>query len=150
MLWRTGHETWTTALPTSLSPSGNCASRLRLMDARSEAVRNFSLDVQARECVGLIGASGAGKSTILNAIGGFIAPTSGEVIVNGFKVTAPGADRGVVFQTHNLFPWKTVLQNVEFGPRMRGESRRSRRLRCAELLSAVGGSGILPTFIRRI
>jgi len=106
-----------------------------------EAVSKLSLDVFRGECLSLVGASGAGKTTILNVVAGFLAPTSGTVIVNGKEVTSAGPDRGVVFQTNNLFPWKTVLQNVEFGSRMRSVDAGARREIANELLSAVGMAG---------
>jgi NitT/TauT family transport system ATP-binding protein len=102
------------------------------------AVQNLSLDIYLNECVSLIGVSGAGKSTIVNAIAGFIPATTGAVFVNGNQVTSAGPDRGVVFQTNSLFPWKRVLENVEFGPRMRGMSAETRKKIATDLLAAVG------------
>ena len=107
-------------------------------DRSVEAVRNLSLDVFRNECLSLVGVSGAGKSTILNVIAGFLTPTSGAVLVNGNEVTSAGPDRGFVFQTNSLFPWKRVLQNVEFGPRMRGIDAKTRKRAATNLLSAVG------------
>jgi NitT/TauT family transport system ATP-binding protein len=108
-------------------------------DGRSvEAVKDLSLDVYKNECLSLVAASGAGKTTILNTVAGFLAPTSGKVVVNGNDVTSAGPDRGVVFQTNNLFPWKTVLQNVEFGSRMREVNASARRNIANDLLEAVG------------
>jgi NitT/TauT family transport system ATP-binding protein len=80
-----------------------------------EALRDLSLAVAHGEFVSLVGPSGCGKSTILHVIAGFIAPQSGTVTIDGKPVTGPGADRGVVFQRHNLLPWKTVRENVAFG-----------------------------------
>jgi NitT/TauT family transport system ATP-binding protein len=83
-----------------------------------EALRDLSLEVARGEFVSLVGPSGCGKSTILHVIAGFIAPQSGTVSVNGKQVTGPGTDRGVVFQRHNLFPWKTVRENIALGPKV--------------------------------
>ena len=84
------------------------------------AVRDVSLTVEQGEFVAIVGPSGCGKTTILNMVAGFLPPTSGEIILNDRPVKGPGPERGVVFQSFALFPWKTVLENVAFGPRMRG------------------------------
>ena len=84
------------------------------------AVSDVSLTVEQGEFVAIVGPSGCGKTTILNMVAGFLPPTSGEIILNDRAVSGPGPERGVVFQSFALFPWKTVLENVAFGPRMRG------------------------------
>lgn len=84
------------------------------------AVNQTSTEIQPGEFVCILGPSGSGKSTLLNAVAGFIPPTSGQVRIDGETVTEPGPDRGMVFQQHSLFPWKTVLQNIAFGPRVSG------------------------------
>lgn len=102
------------------------------------AVSSLSLAVQPGEFVSLIGPSGCGKSTVLNAVAGFLAPTRGQVAVDGEIVRGPGADRGMVFQQHSLFPWKTVRENVEFGLKMKGLSALDRQ-RTARTLLGIGG-----------
>ncbi|MGA8614578.1 MAG: ABC transporter ATP-binding protein [Xanthobacteraceae bacterium] len=87
------------------------------------AVDRISFQVSSGEFVCLLGPSGCGKSTVLNAIAGFEAPFEGHVSVADQVVIAPGRDRGMVFQQPNLFPWKSVRQNIAFGPRMLGKSR---------------------------
>lgn len=84
------------------------------------AVNATSAEIQPGEFVCLLGPSGSGKSTLLNAVAGFIPPTTGQVTIDGEVITEPGPDRGMVFQQHSLFPWKTVLQNIAFGPRVSG------------------------------
>ncbi len=84
------------------------------------ALQNIDLKLKANEVVCLVGASGCGKSTILNLIAGFEEPTNGEILIDGRKISRPGPDRGVVFQDHGLFPWLSVADNVRFGPRARG------------------------------
>ena len=84
------------------------------------AVHDVSLNVPEGEFVSIVGPSGCGKSTILNMIAGFIPITGGEILVGGQPVKGPGPDRGVVFQSFALFAWRTVLENVAFGPKMRG------------------------------
>jgi len=85
------------------------------------AADRVSFDVYGGEFVCLLGPSGCGKSTVLNVIAGFETPFEGHVSVAGHTVTSPGPDRGMVFQQPNLFPWKTVRQNIVFGPRMLGK-----------------------------
>jgi NitT/TauT family transport system ATP-binding protein len=87
------------------------------------AVRDVSFRVEPGEFVAVVGPSGCGKTTILNMIAGFLSHTGGDILLDGKPVQGPGRERGVVFQSFALFPWKTVLENVGFGPKMRGLSR---------------------------
>ncbi len=84
------------------------------------AVDRLSLDVADREIVSIVGPSGCGKSTLLRLVAGLVRPSTGEIRLDGRVVQAPGADRGMVFQSYTLFPWLTVQGNVEFGPKIRG------------------------------
>jgi len=111
-------------------------------DARTvEAVRRFTLMTTPGEFVALLGPSGCGKTSVLNAVAGFVLPTVGRVVVDGEIVTQPGADRGMVFQQHSLFPWKTVLGNVEFGLKMSGVGKKERKSQAHAYLSLVGLTG---------
>lgn len=76
------------------------------------AIKDISLTVQKGEIVSLIGHSGCGKSTLMGTISGMVKATQGEVFANGKKVTAPGPDRGIVFQNYSLLPWLTVYKNI--------------------------------------
>ncbi|TCT09329.1 NitT/TauT family transport system ATP-binding protein [Tepidamorphus gemmatus] len=102
------------------------------------AVRDVSLNVEEGDFVAVVGPSGCGKSTILNMIAGFIPITSGRILVGGREVKGPGADRGVVFQSFALFPWKTVAENVTFGPKMRGVGKAERQRIAEEYLALAG------------
>jgi len=108
----------------------------------TEAVRDVSLDVVDKPGVGeiivFLGPSGCGKSTILKSVAGLLAPTRGEILVDGQPVTGVGRDRGMVFQAYTSFGWLTVEQNVEYGLRLRGVPAAERRERARRYLAAVG------------
>jgi len=92
------------------------------------AVENLSLDVHEGEFMCLLGASGCGKSTMINMFAGFTQPTSGEVLLHGVPITGIEPRCGMVFQSYALFPWKTVRANVEFGLKMQGKPAAERRV----------------------
>jgi NitT/TauT family transport system ATP-binding protein len=102
------------------------------------ALRGLDLQVAPGELVSVLGPSGCGKSTIIGAVAGFTRVSSGEVRVGQQPVRAPGPDRGVVFQQHTLFPWKTVLENVAFGLKMQRIARAERLRTAREVLAHVG------------
>ena len=102
------------------------------------AADRVSFEVYSGEFVCLLGPSGCGKSTVLNAIAGFETPFEGHVFVGGRTVTSPGPDRGMVFQQPNLFPWKTVRQNIVFGPRMLGKGQKDVAETANRLIEMVG------------
>jgi len=101
------------------------------------ALENISLDIKDREFVALLGPSGCGKSTLLYLIGGFMPLQQGSISVNGRIVTAPGPDRGIVFQSFALFPWKTVIQNILYGLEKRGLPREECRRRAQHYIDLV-------------
>ena len=105
------------------------------------AVADVSLEIHTGEFVSLVGPSGCGKTTLLNMIAGFIPQSEGEITLGGRQVRGPGPDRGVVFQSFALFPWKTVLENVAFGPKMRGIPRGERERIAKEYVALVGLAG---------
>ena len=84
------------------------------------AIEDISLEIDRGEFVTVVGPSGCGKTTLLNILAGFEQPSGGQVSLEGQPIDRPGADRGVVFQEYALFPWLTLRQNVEYGPRERG------------------------------
>lgn len=102
------------------------------------ALDDVSLDIAPGEFVCAIGASGCGKTTLLNMMAGFTQPSRGSVSFDGQPLTQAGAERGVVFQEYALFPWLTAQRNVEFGLRQAGLSRQGRRDEARRLLDKVG------------
>jgi len=106
--------------------------------AHVTAVHDVSLEVGQGEFVSIVGPSGCGKTTILNMIAGFIPASGGEILLDGRAVDGPGPERGVVFQSFALFPWKTVLDNVAFGPKIRGLPRTEREKIAREYLALAG------------
>jgi len=104
---------------------------------RLVALRDISIDVREGEFVCIVGPSGCGKSTLLNLIAGLDHPTSGTILLGGRPVDGPGPDRILLFQEHGLFPWLTVLENVEFGLRMTGVRRGERLDRARHYLQRV-------------
>ena len=105
------------------------------------ALEDISLSIEEREFVALLGPSGCGKSTLLYLIGGFLPVEQGKIIVDGRLVTAPGPDRGIVFQHFALFPWKTVRQNVLYGLERQNMPRAERESRAREFIDLVGLHG---------
>jgi len=106
-----------------------------------QVLRNISFAVQENEFLVLLGPGRCGKTTLLNIIAGLEDPTEGRVLLDGQEVTGPHPDRGMVFQNIALFPWKTVLGNVEMGPRLRGEDKEERRKRALYYIKLVGLEG---------
>ncbi len=105
------------------------------------ALEGIGFEVEDGEFAVLVGTSGCGKSTILRLVAGLIPPSAGRVLLDGRVVSNPGADRGMVFQTYTLFPWLTVQQNVEFGPRLRGAPAAERVELARRYLARVGLRG---------
>ena len=110
----------------------------RTDDSETVAVENFSLDVKKGELISIVGPSGCGKTTILRCIAGLLQPTEGKVMIGDKECTSPGSDRGMVFQDFALFPWRSVVQNVEFGMEVAGVPKEERRERALRYVKAVG------------
>ncbi len=107
-------------------------------EAETVAVDDFTLQVGKGELISIVGPSGCGKTTILRSIAGLLQPTSGTITIGSNLCTSPGSDRGMVFQDFALFPWRTVLKNVEFGMEIAGVPKEERRERALRYIKAVG------------
>ena len=128
----------------ALTPSVKLALRDLHLEFSTEAgarpvLDQISLEVREGEFVCILGPSGCGKSTLLNVIGGFLAPTSGEVLIDGEAVRGPDPRRIFVFQERGVFPWLTVDGNIGFG--LSALSRAERERRIAHYVQLVGLAG---------
>jgi NitT/TauT family transport system ATP-binding protein len=107
-----------------------------------EALRDINLTIAENEFAVIVGPSGCGKSTLLNIVAGLEKGDSGDVVMDGTRrIDAPGADRGMVFQSYTLFPWLTVKQNVEFGLKLKKLPAAEREALSRHYISAVGLEG---------
>ena len=111
------------------------------------AVSNVSFDIRDKEFVALVGPSGCGKSTILNMIGALVAPSGGEIVVDGERVGgAPPPKVGYVFQKDTVFPWRTVERNIALGLEYRGIPAAERAARVREAIALAGLEGFEEAF----
>jgi NitT/TauT family transport system ATP-binding protein len=115
-----------------------------------EALRNINLEVERGGFVSVVGPSGCGKTTFLRIVAGLELATSGELLIDGRAVRAPGGDRGFVFQADSLLPWRTVLANARIGPEVAGNSNQQERQRTLALLKLVGLEGFEDYYPRQL
>jgi NitT/TauT family transport system ATP-binding protein len=99
------------------------------------ALQDIDLQIPRGQLVCLLGPSGCGKSTLLNAVAGFAQPSAGTINADGGVVTAPGPERGMVFQEYALFPWMTVEENIAFGLEIKGQPKAAIRATVDQLLA---------------
>ena len=103
-----------------------------------QALKDVSLELNKGELLSVLGPSGCGKTTLLNIVAGFLAPTEGEILLNGKRVKGPGPERGMVFQQGALFEWMNVRKNISFGPDMAHKPAVETARKVDELLKIVG------------
>jgi NitT/TauT family transport system ATP-binding protein len=111
-----------------------------------KAIDNIDLRVRDGEFVTIVGPSGCGKSTFLDILAGLADPTSGEIFIDGRKVTGPSLDRGIVLQGYALFPWRTVRQNIEYGLEIKKTPKKERRGISTRFIELVGLTGFEDHF----
>jgi NitT/TauT family transport system ATP-binding protein len=114
------------------------------------ALNGIDLEIRQDEFVSIVGPSGCGKSTLLYLLGGFLKASDGEILVDAKPVRGPGPDRGVVFQHFALFPWKTVLGNVEYGLAERGLPKAERRDIARRYIAMVKLTGFEDAYPNRL
>ncbi len=105
------------------------------------ALENISLDVKDKEFSVIVGPSGCGKTSLLRLVAGLIEPTEGAIWLDSTRISGPGKDRGMVFQSYTLFPWLTVRDNVEFGLRIGGMPAAQRQDVARRFIAEVGLEG---------
>jgi len=115
-----------------------------------EALRQLDVEVERGGFVSVVGPSGCGKTTFLRIVAGLEGATAGEVMLDGRLVRGPGGDRGFVFQTDNLLPWRTVLANAMIGPEVAGRRGENERRRTLDLLKLVGLEGFERYYPRQL
>ena len=106
--------------------------------ARRTVLNQLDLKIHKREFICVIGPSGCGKSTFSRVVAGLDDYTSGELLIDGQPIHGPSPERGMVFQGYTLFPWKTVKENVMFGPKMKGQSNATAEAHAREWINIIG------------
>lgn len=116
----------------------SCSWRKPPQVASDFVFRDLSFHISPGEFVTFVGPSGCGKTTLLNALGGLIQPHGGTVYKDGERIYGPDRDLGFVFQDYSLFPWLTVMKNIEFGMSLQGMSASEKHERASYILHRVG------------
>jgi len=124
--------------------------RFRSESGPVDALRDVNFAVEEGEFVCIIGASGAGKTTLFRIIAGLEAASEGTVWLDGEPIEGPGTDRGMVFQEYGLFPWRTVLKNVTFGLEERDLDKQARLQRAREMIDLVGLDGFENSYPKEL
>ena len=116
----------------------------------THALAETTFEVRDNDFIAILGPSGCGKSTLLRIVAGLDHASAGRVLLDGRPVAAPGADRGMVFQSYTLFPWLTVRENVAFGLRERGVRSSERDRVAADFLARMGLRGFEDHYPRQL
>lgn len=111
-----------------------------------DVLENLNIDVEENEFVVLLGPGQCGKTTLMNIIAGIQPSTSGRVLFKGAPITGPNPKLGVVYQTTGLFPWFTVMKNVNFGPRMKHMPKKERLAKAQYYIDLVGLKGFEKSY----
>lgn len=114
--------------------------------SRFQALDRVNFEIQPGEFICLLGPSGCGKSTLLGALAGHLPISSGALTVDNETIVEPHPDRGLVFQQHTLFPWKSVLENIAFGLKMKGVGKQNRIDQAKKMIDLVGLKGFEQKF----
>ena len=130
-----------TTAPNTTGPKIRIEGVSKVFEPDIVALSNVTVSLAENSFTCLLGPSGCGKSTLLSLMAGFTRPTSGRVRIDGVEVTGATADRGVVFQEYALFPWRTALENVAFGPMLKGKSKTETAEIARHHLKVVGLAG---------
>src|SRR5215813_13331200 len=115
-----------------------------------EVLHEIDLAIERGAFVSLVGPSGCGKTTLLRIVAGLEPASSGAVLLDGRTVGAPGGDRGFVFQSDSLLPWRTVFDNAAIGPEIAGRAGPAQKARIRDLLRLVGLEGFESYFPRQL
>ena len=115
-------------------------------EQRFQALDHVNIHIPPSEFVCLLGPSGCGKSTLLGALAGHLSYASGDLLVDNEIVHHPHPDRGLVFQHHTLFPWKSIIENIAFGLKMKGIPVKERLEKAKQMIDLVGLTGFEKKF----
>lgn len=118
--------------------------------SKVEAVKDINFEMEKGEFLSIVGPTGCGKSTLMRMIAGLADPTAGEIRKDGDPIIDPIPEIGIVFQDDSTFPWRTTLENVEFGLEMRDERKDSRRSKSREVIDLVGLNGFEDNYPREL
>lgn len=128
-------------MPDVIMQVNSISKYYNLQSGKLRAIEDISFDVQRGEIICIVGPSGCGKTTLLEIMAGLRIPDEGTVSLEGLQITEPNPRIGVVFQEESTFPWRTVLQNVEFGLEMRHVSKEERHKAALNMINIVGLTG---------
>lgn len=112
--------------------------------ASAPSLKEISLGIEEGEFIAIVGPSGGGKSSTIGLLAGLVAPTAGQIVLNGRPITGPGPDRAVVFQDYSLFPWMTALENIHFALRQVGGASQAKAKKLLDIVGLGDAGGKYP------